>query len=116
MIEIRRYVTRGGKDVVGQWLRDLDTNARARVAARIDRLSLGNFGDCKSLRKGVSELRIDWGPGYRLYYGCWAACAFSFCAEVTSANSLPISREPLNISKTIRKGQGSHETQSQHCA
>lgn len=35
---------------------------------RIDRLALGNFGDCKPLREGVSELRIDWGPGYRLYY------------------------------------------------
>jgi len=36
--------------------------------ARIDRLSAGNFGDCKSLRGGLFELRIDWGPGYRVYY------------------------------------------------
>jgi putative addiction module killer protein len=46
----------------------LELDARARIATRIDRLSLGNFGDCKALREGVSELRIDWGPGYRLYY------------------------------------------------
>ena len=69
MIEIRRYTTRSGKDVIGEWLASLELNARARVAARIDRLSLGNFGDCKALRAGISELRIDWGPGYRLYYG-----------------------------------------------
>ena len=68
MIEIRRYVTRTGKDVIGDWLAGLDAHLRARIAVRIDRLSLGNFGDCKSLREGVSELRIDWGPGYRMYY------------------------------------------------
>lgn len=66
---IRRYVTRSGKDVFGDWLARLaDVQARARVAARIDRLAVGNFGDSKRLRGGVSELRIDWGPGYRVYY------------------------------------------------
>jgi putative addiction module killer protein len=68
VIEVRRYITRAGKDVVGEWLAGLDDlQARARIAARIDRLSLGNFGDCKALRDGVSELRIDCGPGYRMY-------------------------------------------------
>lgn len=68
MIEVRRYVTGGGKDVFGDWLAGLAGQARARVAVRIDRLSLGNFGACKPLREGVSELRIDWGPGHRVYY------------------------------------------------
>ncbi len=68
MIEIRRYTTSAGKDIVGDWLAALEEHAQARVAVRIDRLALGNFGDCKPLREGVSELRIDWGPGYRLYY------------------------------------------------
>jgi putative addiction module killer protein len=53
--------------VVGNWLASLlDLKARARIAARLDRLSLGSFGDCKVLREGVSELRIDWGQGYRV--------------------------------------------------
>jgi putative addiction module killer protein len=66
--DTRRYVTRTGKDVVGDWLAGLDNQTRARITARIDRLSLGNFGDSKRLREGVSELRIGWGPGYRVYY------------------------------------------------
>jgi putative addiction module killer protein len=69
VIEVRRYVARSGRDVIGDWLASLeDLKARARIAARLDRLSLGNFGDCKPLREGVSELRVDWGPGYRVYY------------------------------------------------
>ena len=45
-----------------------DRQARARVQARLDRLALGNPGDAKPLRDGVSELRIDYGPGYRVYF------------------------------------------------
>jgi len=51
------------------WLSALkDPRARARIEARIRRVSLANFGDCKPLREGLSELRIDYGPGYRVYY------------------------------------------------
>ncbi len=45
-----------------------DMRARARIAVRIDRLALGNPGDVKPVGEGVSELRIPYGPGYRLYY------------------------------------------------
>lgn len=51
------------------WLADLrDRKAAARVTARIGRLSMGNPGDVKAVGGGVSELRIDYGPGYRLYF------------------------------------------------
>ena len=51
------------------WLRRLsDLNARARIQARIDRLALGNPGDVRPVGGGVSEMRIDYGPGYRVYY------------------------------------------------
>lgn len=68
-VEVRRYTTRSGKDVLGEWLEGLkDNGTKAKIIARIDRLSAGNFGDCKPLRNGLYELRIDWGPGYRVYY------------------------------------------------
>jgi putative addiction module killer protein len=69
LIELQRYVTSGGKDVFGEWLAKLqDVRAQAKIVARIDRVALGNFADCKSLRGSLYELRVDWGPGYRVYY------------------------------------------------
>jgi putative addiction module killer protein len=51
------------------WLRGLrDARARARIAARLDRVAYGNFGDVKPVGRGISELRIDYGPGYRVYF------------------------------------------------
>ena len=62
MIEVRQT------DLFASWLRKLrDEQARARIQIRIRRVSLGNFGDIKSVGEGVSELRIDYGPGYRVY-------------------------------------------------
>lgn len=50
------------------WLEALkDLRAKAQIQARMVRVAAGNFGDCKSLRDGVQELRIDYGPGYRVY-------------------------------------------------
>ena len=63
MIEIRKT------DIFARWIDDLsDIRARARIMVRIERLSLGNPGDVKSVGEGVSELRIDYGQGYRIYY------------------------------------------------
>jgi putative addiction module killer protein len=81
MIEIRRYVTRAGKIVFTEWFAELaDASAKARIRDRIDRLSQGNFGDSKSLGGGVYELRIPWGPGYRVYYAMIAqTCVLLLC-------------------------------------
>ena len=66
---IYHYRTRDGVDVFDAWISKLsDTKAMAKVFARVDRLQAGNFGDCKSVGEGVWELRIDHGPGYRVYY------------------------------------------------
>ena len=56
-------------DVFLNWLRALrDVRAVARIQIRIDRLALGNPGDVKAVGEGVSELRVDYGPGYRIYF------------------------------------------------
>lgn len=63
MIEVRQT------DEYSDWFANLrDRQARARINARIRRLSLGNPGDVKPVGEGVSELRIDYGPGYRVYF------------------------------------------------
>ena len=55
--------------VFDRWLRALrDPQARARINARILRLAFGNLGDAKPVGEGVSEMRIDYGPGYRVYF------------------------------------------------
>lgn len=55
--------------VFANWINDLrDSKARARIQARIERLIIGNPGDVKSVGSGVSEMRIDYGPGYRVYF------------------------------------------------
>ena len=81
MIEIRHYVNPAGKDVFDDWLTELaDDRAQAKIATRINRLAAGNFGDCKFLRQGLYELRVDWGPGYRVYYAMIGkACVLLLC-------------------------------------
>jgi putative addiction module killer protein len=66
---LRYYIAANGKRPFAEWLCSLpDRNAAARVQIRLERLRLGNFGDARPLGKGLSELRIDVGPGYRVYF------------------------------------------------
>ena len=67
--ELREYVTANGKSPFRDWLHSLDdVEARVRVRVRLNRVRLGNFGDCKSVGEGVHELRLPFGPGYRVYF------------------------------------------------
>jgi len=69
-MDVRHYLTPSGNDPVQAWLDALkDLKARVAILRRIDRLIPGNFGDHKFIGSGVWELRVDVGPGYRLYYG-----------------------------------------------
>jgi putative addiction module killer protein len=73
-VEIRHYVTASGRDPYQEWLNDLgDLKGRVIIQRRIDRILRGNFGDHKFCQDGVWELRIDFGPGYRVYYAQDAA-------------------------------------------
>ena len=66
--EIREYVE-SGRSPFAEWFDDLDSVTAARVDRYVRRLEAGNFGAAKALREGVFELRLDFGPGYRVYYG-----------------------------------------------
>ena len=104
--EIRRYLTRDGKDVYLEWQRSLrDTKARIAIDRRVNRIELGNFGDHKFCRDGVWELRIDLGPGYRIYYASlerrWCYC----CAVVISARRMWTLTVPVTTGRTGRGGQ-----------
>lgn len=69
MYEIRFYIDSNKKNHFREWLKKLhDDRAKGALLRRAVRMQEGNFGDCKYLRDGVWELRIDMGPGYRVYY------------------------------------------------
>jgi putative addiction module killer protein len=66
---LRNYVTPLGKVPFLEWLNELkDPMTRLRVRRRLDRLELGHFGDCEPVGEGVSELRLFFGSGYRIYF------------------------------------------------
>ncbi len=68
--ELRIYVREDCRAPFSEWLALLqDNRTRAKIRVRLDRLSLGNLGDCHGVGEGVQELRIDYGPGYRVYFG-----------------------------------------------
>jgi putative addiction module killer protein len=63
MVEIRKT------ELFAKWIDNLrDVQAKARVLVRIERLASGNAGDAKPVGEGISEMRIDYGPGYRVYF------------------------------------------------
>ena len=67
--ELYYYQTAAGERPFVEWLAELnDRQARARIEARLARVAAGNLGDAEPVGEGVMELRVDWGPGYRLYF------------------------------------------------
>jgi putative addiction module killer protein len=69
MIQRREYVDRLGRNHFRRWRDDLDAVAVARIATALDRLLEGNVSQVKPVGSGVSELKVDFGPGYRVYFG-----------------------------------------------
>lgn len=69
MIEIREFVDARGSSPFGRWVGRLDRHAAARVATALYRMEMGNLSNAKGVGGEVLEYRIDFGPGYRIYFG-----------------------------------------------
>jgi putative addiction module killer protein len=68
-IDIELYETARGSCPFDDWFDGIrEKRSQAKIIARLDRLRIGNFGNCKALKDGIAELRIDYGPGFRIYY------------------------------------------------
>jgi putative addiction module killer protein len=67
--ELRDYVDAKGRIPFRDWVASLDAPVRSRIIAATLRMGFGNFSACKSAGSGLSELRVDFGPGYRIYFG-----------------------------------------------
>ena len=65
---LERYIAGGGKDLYAEWLEDHDPAIEDRIDAYVTRMAMGNFGSSRSVGDGVFELKINWGPGFRVYY------------------------------------------------
>ena len=69
MIEIREYITEAGKRPFGKWFADLNGPAAAKVTIVLERVARGHLSNVKAVGAGVSECKINFGPGYRIYFG-----------------------------------------------
>ena len=69
MIEVREYTDASGKSAYTKWFDALDIHAATKVATALEKLARGNFSNVEAVGGGVSEYKLDWGPGYRIYFG-----------------------------------------------
>lgn len=68
-MELRNYISVDGDDIFADWFASLNPQAKAKITVQLLRMKNGNFSNVKSVGGGVLEKKIDWGPGYRIYFG-----------------------------------------------
>jgi putative addiction module killer protein len=107
-MDIRHYLTASGRDPYQEWLDKLkDLTGRIAIQRRVDRIAEGNFGDHKPLQAGVCELRIDLGPGYRVYYAMErATIVLLLCGGSKRAQDADIKRATRYWRDYQRRKQG----------
>jgi putative addiction module killer protein len=69
MVEVREYLDRSGRSPFAEWFDGLHAQAAAKVVSAMTRMELGNFSNAKGVGSGVYEYKLDFGPGYRIYFG-----------------------------------------------
>lgn len=94
---LRNYITPTGKVPFLEWLNNLkDPSTRLRIRRRLDRVEQGNFGDCKPIGEGLSELKLAFGSGYRIYFAEWDdTIVILFCAGDKSSQKKDITLAKL---------------------
>jgi len=107
MIQVVAYQTTDGRTPYADWLAGLtDKQAKARIVVRVNRVAAGNFGDCKPLRDGVQELRIDHGPGYRVYLSRQgAALVLLLCGSDKGEQARAIAQAIEHLTDWKRRGK-----------
>src|SRR6266480_2026193 len=108
MLEIRYYVAANGDEPFAEWFAELEAAARAKVARAVARMEQGNFSNVKSVGGGVLEFRIDFGPGYRIYFGRDGEAVIILLTGVRRDGNSAISMPLTPTGKTTsRAGAGS---------
>jgi len=69
VLHVREYIDTAGRSPFTKWLRALNVEAAAKVATALERIAEGNLSNVKAVGKGVLEYKVDFGPGYRIYFG-----------------------------------------------
>ena len=89
-------------DIFDTWIKNIrDIRAKAHVLARIERLAAGNPGDVKPVGEGVSEMRIDYGPGYRVYYTMQARMIIILLAGGTKRTQTRDIKKAISLSRNL---------------
>ena len=111
-MEVRRYLTRSGRDVFGEFLSGLrDNRTKAKIVTRIDRLAAGNFGDCKALRGGSLNCGLTGDRAIGFTTRWWAEPVSFCCVAEINANNHPTCSARWITSRTT--GKGHYETQGE---
>jgi putative addiction module killer protein len=69
VLDVREYVDAKGRSPYAAWFENLNAQAAAKITTAVTRISLGNFSSVESIGSGVFEYKLDFGPGYRIYFG-----------------------------------------------
>jgi putative addiction module killer protein len=69
VIDLQEYIDENGKSAFGKWFDGLNVHAAAKVTSALEKIANGNFSNIEPVGEGVSEYKLDWGPGYRIYFG-----------------------------------------------
>ncbi|MDG9881708.1 hypothetical protein N7650_02560 [Pseudomonas sp. GD04058] len=103
MYEVEHVLSPNGVDIYQAWLDTVrDKRSKARITTRVDRASVGHFGDVESVGEDIFEMKINFGPRFRVYYACRIARSFSCWAEVRKTSSKKTSTRPRPFGNLIR--------------